>query len=188
MVHVVAMRMAVVSGAVVTRNDYGHQCAICPRKMCAGIHYAEFTVLSTSRSNSSIIIGVVAEGIGDAARQVAWTTPHGWMLWLDSGRDECFMYHDGIHSEWTGHPRRVKAGDIVGLLLDLESQTIRVYLNGRRHGLMVSPGMQNHRGGAVESLVGPLRWAADVGDGASVRIERKPLPRAASQGERCNVQ
>jgi hypothetical protein len=180
--------MAAVSGAVVTRANYGHQCAICPHKMCAGNHYAEFTVLSTARSNSALPIGVVAEGFGDGACQIAWNSPHGWMLWVNSSYDECLMYHDGTHSTWTGHPRRVQEGDIVGLLLDLESQTIRVYLNGRRHGLMVSPGMQNCRGGAVASLVGPLRWAADVGDGASVRIERKPFPHAASQGERCNVQ
>jgi hypothetical protein len=42
----------------------------------------------------------------------------------------------------------------------------------------VAPGMKNTRGEAVAPLAGPLRWAVDVGNGASVRIERKPPPRS----------
>jgi hypothetical protein len=41
---------------------------------------------------------------------------------------------------------------------------------------MVAPGMKNWDGRAVASLAGPLRWAVDVGGGASVRIERRPAP------------
>jgi hypothetical protein len=36
--------------------------------------------------------------------------------------------------------------------------------------------MKNTRGEAVAPLAGPLRWAVDVGNGASVRIERKAPP------------
>eukprot|EP01046_Picozoa_sp_COSAG06_P101500 COSAG06_NODE_47645_length_337_cov_15.647059_1_plen_43_part_01 len=36
--------------------------------------------------------------------------------------------------------------------------------------------MKNRDGEAVAPLAGPLRWAVDVGFGASVRIERKPPP------------
>jgi hypothetical protein len=53
-----------------------------------------------------------------------------------------------------------------------------VYLNGARRGMMVAPGMKNTRGEAVAPLAGPLRWAVDAGNGASVRIERKPPPRS----------
>ena len=41
---------------------------------------------------------------------------------------------------------------------------------------MVAPGMKNMYGEAVASLAGPLRWAVDVGCGASVRIERRLAP------------
>jgi len=64
---------------------------------------------------------------------------------------------------------------VVGLLLDLGQRTLSVYLNGARRGVMVAPGMKD-RGGAVAPLAGPLRWAVDVGAGASVRIERRPAP------------
>jgi hypothetical protein len=67
---------------------------------------------------------------------------------------------------------------VVGLLLDLGQRTLSVYLNGARRGVMVAPGMKNTRGEAVAPLAGPLRWAVDVGNGASVRIERKPPPRS----------
>jgi hypothetical protein len=41
---------------------------------------------------------------------------------------------------------------------------------------MAAPGMKSGWGGAVASLAGPLRWAVDMRDGASVRIERRPAP------------
>ena len=70
----------------------------------------------------------------------------------------------------------IKQGDVVGLLLDLGQRTLSVFLNGARRGVMVAPGMKNEYGVAVASLASPLRWAVDVGMGASVRIERRPAP------------
>ena len=52
-----------------------------------------------------------------------------------------------------------------------------MWLNGERRGVMVQPGMKNKKGNPVAPLVGPLRWAVDVGGGASVRIDGpKPPP------------
>ena len=42
--------------------------------------------------------------------------------------------------------------------------------------MIVAPGMKNRRGSAVASLASPLRWAVDVANDASVRIERRPAP------------
>jgi hypothetical protein len=71
---------------------------------------------------------------------------------------------------------RINQGDVVGLLLDLGQRTLSVYLNGARRGVMVAPGMKKVFGEAVVSLAGPLRWAVDVFDGASVHIQRRPAP------------
>ena len=68
--------------------------------------------------------------------------------------------------------------DRVGLLLDMDRQTLTVYRDGKKVGVMVRPGMANPRGKPIAPLVGPLRWAVDVcGERDSeVAIERQPLP------------
>ena len=50
-----------------------------------------------------------------------------------------------------------------------------MWINGERKGVMVHPGMANQGGELVGRLEGPLRWAADVGNGVSVAIAG-PLP------------
>ena len=92
-------------------------------------------------------------------------------------------------ASWEGMPQEdeIKPGDVVGLLLDLGQRTLSVYLNGARRGVMVAPGMKDQDGEAVASLAGPLRWAVDVGLGASVRIERKAPPPSPAGGH-CIVQ
>ena len=64
---------------------------------------------------------------------------------------------------------------VQGLLLDLDAATLTVWVNGEREGVMVRPGMTNNHGDPVGRLEGPLRWAVDVGRGASVAIAG-PLP------------
>jgi hypothetical protein len=102
------------------------------------------------------------------------SSAEGWLLGTYTG----YLCHAGLHSKWEGRPQvdEIKQGDVVGLLLDLGQRTLSVYLNGARRGVMVAPGMKDTRGEAVASLAGPLRWAVDVGYGASVRIERRPAP------------
>eukprot|EP01043_Picozoa_sp_COSAG02_P059921 COSAG02_NODE_7726_length_2873_cov_8.636945_3_plen_104_part_00 len=102
------------------------------------------------------------------------------MLWADSFNN-CCLYHNAEACRWAGQPRRVVEGDVVGLMLDLEQQTLSVYLNGTRCGVMVSRQTKTSNGTAITPLGCPLRWAVDVGDGAAVRIERKGLPYALCQ-------
>ena len=61
------------------------------------------------------------------------------------------------------------------MLLDLDAATLTVWVNGERKGVMVRPGITNVDGQPVGRLEGPLRWAVDVGLGASVQIAG-PLP------------
>ena len=68
------------------------------------------------------------------------------------------------------------------MLLDLDAATLTVYVNGERKGVMVRPGMTDHRGDPVGRLEGPLRWAVDVSEGAVVAIDGPlPPPESATQ-------
>ena len=85
---------------------------------------------------------------------------------------------------WRGKGGKGGKGDLprgvdrIGLLLDMDRQTLTVYRDGKKVGVMVRPGMANPRGKPIAPLVGPLRWAVDVcGERDSeVAIERQPLP------------
>eukprot|EP01045_Picozoa_sp_COSAG04_P019137 COSAG04_NODE_1829_length_5468_cov_24.054945_8_plen_70_part_00 len=61
-----------------------------------------------------------------------------------------------------------------GLLLDCDTATLTVWVNGERKGVMARPGMTNWQGQPVGRLEGPLRWAVDIYR-SSVAIEG-PLP------------
>ena len=50
-----------------------------------------------------------------------------------------------------------------GLLLDCDTATLTVWVNGERKGVMARPGMTNFRGVPVARLEGPLRWVVDFG-------------------------
>ena len=106
----------------------------------------------------------------------AYQSAEGWLLSTGAGG----LYHACWDSKWEGQPQddEIKQGDVVGLLLDVGQRTLSVYLNGARRGVMVAPGMKFRHGEAVAPLAGPLRWAVDVGNGASVRIAAAmpPLP------------
>ena len=61
------------------------------------------------------------------------------------------------------------------MLLDCDAATLTVWVNGERKGVMVRPGMTNQLGQPIARLEGPLRWAVDVFQTASVAIAG-PLP------------
>eukprot|EP01046_Picozoa_sp_COSAG06_P043936 COSAG06_NODE_5838_length_3250_cov_27.950492_2_plen_159_part_00 len=138
--------------------------------MVAGAHYVEMTLLETGICGANM--GVAGQGF-DAAGG-GRNAYEGWLLYTGYGH----LCHAGKCSKWEGSPQEgeIKQGDVVGLLLDLGQRTLSLYLNGARRGVMVAPGMKNTRGEAVAPLAGPLRWAVDVGYGASVRIARRPAP------------
>ena len=159
--------------------------------MVAGAHYVEMTLLE--KGGYGAWMGVVGQSFDVAGGRAASSSAEGWLLDTDGG---C-LYHAGWDSYWQGMPQggEIKQGDVVGLLLDLGQRTLSVYLNGARRGVMVAPGMKNSENGeAVAPLAGPLRWAAEVGGGGSVRIERRPPPPevaaavARNEGGHCIVQ
>ena len=155
-------------------GDYVYQSAVCAEHpMAEGAHYVEVTVLKQGRYYDAQM-GVVGQGFGGVGGGEANMSAEGWLLDTVSGS----LIHASRGSNWAGMPqtKEIKQGDVVGLLLDLGQRTLSVYHNGARRGVMVAPGMKNTRGEAVAPLAGPLRWAVDAGNGASVRIERKPPP------------
>jgi hypothetical protein len=166
-----AAAAAACAGAVAT-TDGGLQSAVCAEHpMAEGAHYVEMTLLE---EGNGALMGVVGQGFDAAGGEAAFYSAEGWLLGTGSGN----LAHASWGSNWEGMPQRgeIKRGDVVGLLLDVGQRTLSLYLNGAWRGVMVAPGMKNTRGEAVAPLAGPLRWAVDVGQGASVRIERKPPP------------
>jgi hypothetical protein len=160
------------AGTVATNADNVWQSAVCAEHpMAEGAHYVEMTLLE---KGIGAAMGVVGQGFDAAGGGMACTSAEGWLLDTSYG----YLYHADRGSKWEGQPQddEIKPGDVVGLLLDLGQRTLSVYLNGARRGVMVAPGMKDRDGEAVAPLAGPLRWAVDVGFGASVRIERKPPP------------
>jgi hypothetical protein len=161
------------AGTVATNGAYSFQSAVCAEHpMVAGAHYVEMTLLE--KGSYGPMMGVVGQGFDAAGGGEAWNSAEGWLLWTGFG----YLYHACSNSKWEGMPQegKIKQGDVVGLLLDLGQRTLSLYLNGARRGVMVAPGMKDRRGEAVASLAGPLRWAVDVGQGASVRIARRTAP------------
>eukprot|EP01046_Picozoa_sp_COSAG06_P073146 COSAG06_NODE_21732_length_747_cov_1.273148_1_plen_159_part_10 len=155
-------------------NDGLYQSAVCAEHpMVAGAHYVEMTLLKKGRTGA--LMGVVGQGFDAAGGRKASSSAEGWLLYTYDGN----LDHASSSNSpciWEGMPQEfeIKQGDVVGLLLDLGQCTLSVFLNGARRGVMVAPGMKNSSGRAVAPLAGPLQWAVDVGQGASVRIERRP--------------
>ena len=164
---------AACAGTVATNDSWGEQSAVCAEHpMVVGAHYVEMTLLE--KGSFGAWMGVVGQGFDAAGGGEANESAEGWLLHTVSGR----LLHAGMLINWEGMPQEeeIKQGDVVGLLLDVGQRTLSVYLNGARRGVMVAPGMKFRSGQAVAALAGPLRWAVDVRDGASVRIERKAAP------------
>ena len=164
---------AACAGTVATKDSAGVQSAVCAEHpMAEGAHYVEMTLLE--KGGYGAYMGVVGQGFDAAGGGKASGSAEGWMLNTVTGD----LRHADGRSKWDGMPQmlEIKQGDVVGLLLDLGQRTLSVYLNGARRGVTVAPGMKNMLGRAVAPLAGPLRWAVDVGGGASARIARMPAP------------
>eukprot|EP01046_Picozoa_sp_COSAG06_P020019 COSAG06_NODE_1449_length_9437_cov_292.962305_2_plen_183_part_00 len=162
-------------------KDGGYQSAVCAEHpMVAGVHYVEMTLLEGGEYGGADM-GVVGQGFDAAGGGRASSSAEEWLFGTEYGH----LFHAGGASNWEKMPQdnETKQGGVVGLLLDLGQRTLSVYLNGARRGVMVAPGMKNQWGDAVASLAGPLRWAVNVGGGASVRIERRPSPGPVPRAE-----
>ena len=169
--------LVVLPGAVATNDSNSFQSAV-SRPMSAGVHYANLTLLT--QYGGYVYAGVVGAGHDAVGGLHAHYSAEGWMLGTGGGA----LIHANNFSNWEGMAfGQVKAGDVVGLMLDLGQRTLFVYLNGSRRGVMVAPGMKDEDGEAVGELSAPLRWAVDVAGGASVRIEHGPRPPPPTEAE-----
>ena len=145
-----------------------------------------------------ILPGVVGAGFNPeqgVVHELAQDSTQGWMLDTSDGT----LMHAGSASSWEGQPQddELQEGDVVvrlplrplprhaaahstllcvmqGMLLDLDVATLTVWVNGKRRGVMVRPGMIDLEGQPVGRLEGPLRWAVEV-HGSTAAIEG-PLP------------
>jgi hypothetical protein len=154
--------------------------AVCAEHpMADSAHFVEMTLL---KHQAPACIGVVGQGFDAKAfaqsRGEASSATESWLLRTNTG----VLWHAGKSSDWEGKVKggELKAGDVVGLLLDLGQRKLSVYVNGVWRGVMVAPGMKTYYGEVVAPLVGPLMWAVLVDSGdessTSVRIVCKPPP------------
>ena len=162
------------AGAVAT-NVGVCQSALCSKfPMTTGRHYVELTILSGSQA---WYLGLAGDAFSPATS--GWSTAHGSAAgWMLHGLQGCLV-HAGRSIAWQGKPADGHAVTWrqVGLLLDLDQRSLTAWIDGSRCGVCLAPGWKDRAGQEVAApLVGPLRWAVDVGDGASVRIVRKPPP------------
>ena len=152
-----------------------------------GVHYAEFHLLELG-THAFPYVGVVGPSF-DARRRGAEArrSEDGWMFDTSTSK----LYHGGRWSQgsWApeGRPHqryaspgvagRLKQGDVVGLLLDLDAGTLTVCCNGQLGLVVPSEGPRGLHGGR---LTGPLRWATDVCAGVAVQLDGQKQPRAVA--------
>ncbi len=156
--------------------------------MTAGRFFAQMTVVKRGIA-SWPTFGVVKKDFPEEDKSgPAFESGEGWMFDTDGGVLWCPQSY-GLGQAWPGCEGAGANGDRVGLLLDMDKGTIEVYKNDVRMGMMMRPGLavdedgaavtdpaDEEQGTVIEPLVGPVRWAVDMAEGAEVRIEWKELP------------
>ena len=171
------------SGTVAT----GQGSAVCADEMIGGAHYIEFTILRQQDSSAYLgVVGVDFVTKGRRPEQAGFkllaipskfddthASEHGWVFDTHSSMHR----HGQYEREWPGSPKfkQLKEGDTVGLLLNVDAGSMAVYLNGTRCGMMIESGLPR-----------PLRWAAELVYGSSVRIERKAIPLVTAEMQACD--
>jgi hypothetical protein len=146
--------------------------AVCGNNiMYKGRHYVEFRHSGGVYNN--LYYGVVDDTFNAGSGQAAFQTAAGgtWMIHHQNGQ----LYVGNTGTKWPGQSLvQGNSGTVLGLLLDLDAGGLSVYKAGKCLGWAVPPG----------SLVGPLRWNADVHcrtdqqqqQGSGVRVDAKPVP------------
>ena len=125
--------------------------------MRSGRHFAQFTVVQ----GRFMYFGVIRQG---------WDPRGGEGVYNVDGH--CF-YRTGDGARFPGRiswegGQAAKAGDRIGILLDLDQGSMTVWKNGEQLGVM-----------QAEGLTGPLCWAVLLNSGSrgdSARIESAPAP------------
>jgi hypothetical protein len=149
--------------AVATRHgeyDENYHSAGSKVKMCAGHHYAQFTLLA----GTCVLVGAVRPGWVDRVE-----TEHA----TEASEQEGHCFYDMEEGtcwpggrEWKGSQATDQPGDRIGLLLNLDQGSMRAWKNDVYMGVM-----------QVAGLTGPLCWAAEMfDDGDSIRIDSAVCP------------
>ena len=149
-------------GALATRGGGGSgdfRPAVCGEVLQAeGETYAEFTWVSGGSYH--LLVGVARAGVDPSSVPSGLCkTADGWMYRCYDGG----YRHKSSYPPWaSGSKQGIAEGGTVGLLLRRGS--LSVHIGGRQVGVMCT------------GLSGALVWAADLCNGDSVRIARKPPP------------
>ena len=172
--HFVSSRAAVSSSTVTGCGQGPHgqySGATCDKNiMYTGRHYAEFWHHG-GNSPSNLYCGVVGPSYSHSQQAGFQTASGTWMINYQSGQ----LRVCNQNVQWGGQQEvQAQQRTQLGLLLDLDEGGLAVYKNGKCLGWAVPP----------KSLVGPLRWNADVlcynqqsaQNGCGARIEAKPIP------------
>ena len=145
-------------GSLATRGgvlDYTGYTAASKAVLRAGLHYAEFTVMS----GRLMFFGVIRPGWGVEGGKEAQNVD-GHCFYETWSGSRCPMF-----SEWEGMQHAREEGDRIGMVLDLDQGSMTVYKNDERLGVMAT------------DLSGEYSWALSLyGQGDSVRIEPAALP------------
>eukprot|EP01043_Picozoa_sp_COSAG02_P048400 COSAG02_NODE_4749_length_5026_cov_795.119139_1_plen_909_part_00 len=156
--------LALKEDGAVAHGDGGFRCAMGAVVLRRGQHFAEFTIVTGRR----VMLGVVRPdwsvdgwGDGSAAQQCHHVGGHAF---YSSADGRCFPGN----AEWRG-AQAARAGDRMGLLLDLDEGSMTLCKNDERLGLMLPKG----------SLSGEFCWAVGMvrsARGDCVRIVSAPVP------------
>jgi hypothetical protein len=145
-------------GALLTSiGESDHCAALCLEKvMNSGQSCIEVTVV---RKDGGMTIGVARPTL-NVTVQYAFNRTDFWGIYSGSGQ----LFHDGNIQDWQGQ-QGYHTGDVLRLLLDSDTGTLTVKMNGTLLGVAVTSG-----------LTGDLCWAVSSGrqsssDGDSVRIK-----------------
>lgn len=129
--------------------------------MRAGQHYVEFTF--DPIVETTVNVGIVTEGFPATSGLAAYNTPDAYMFSVGTG----YLLRAGLRSARRRWTESFRAEDRIGLLLDLQEDSLSLFQNGEWRGVMVESGLDKQK----------WRWAADlIGRGTSVQIEAKAPP------------
>lgn len=149
--------------------------AVCRKRwMRAGIHQATFIVNSLL---GECRIGVVRADFDPRAECLASDTEAGW-AWSSTGK----VWHNGAElapAAASGTPLLWRAGDRLGVRLDLEKGLVTGYKNGKRLGVLAEADELKGGGGTVAEWSGGnvpptqvLCWCVEMwGTGSTIRVQ-----------------
>uniref|UniRef100_A0A0P4W887 RING-type E3 ubiquitin transferase n=2 Tax=Scylla olivacea TaxID=85551 RepID=A0A0P4W887_SCYOL len=121
-------------GCTIACDSYEHRVALGSVGLSRGTHYWEFKI-ERYDGNADIAFGLAR---GDVCREVILGKCGGsWSMYIDSERS--WLMHHGEHFSRTAGG--VRAGDVVGVLLNLTERTLNFYVGGDLQGTISLAGV-----------------------------------------------